>query len=94
MDLTTDADWYQLNRSLCCITHDKQYLDCASELYLRIPRWCKVLATFFWGKGVFDDPDTKVIHANNHSSCISDQMSTGYATTETTQQFWITETMQ
>jgi hypothetical protein len=71
MDLTTEADWYQLNRSLCCITHDKQF-DCATELYLRIPRWCKVLATFFKGKGVSDDPNTKVMHANNHSSCISD----------------------
>jgi len=71
-DLTTDTDWYQLYKSLCCKTHDKKFLDCASELYLRIPRWCKVLATFFRGKAVSDDPNTKVIHANNHSPCISD----------------------
>lgn len=72
MDLTTDANWYQLNTSLCCITHDKQFLNCATELYLKIPRWCKVMATFFRGKGVSDDPNTKVIHATNHSSCIFD----------------------
>jgi len=46
MDLTTDTYWYQLNRSLCCITHDKQFLDCVTELYLRIPRWRTVLQHF------------------------------------------------
>jgi len=81
-DLTTDADLYQLNRSLCCMTHDN-YSTVRQNYALGFQDGVKFWHHFFMGKGVSDDPNTTVIHANNHSVFLA-TISTGYVTTAST----------